>query len=200
VCVCFFSNLFAFHYGIQLNTILKPICCNLSLGLVIKARACKVASQKGSSRVIFHALGNAKKCEKMNPHIPKWTPILGIKVPMDSKIFREQLKGSKPIRLKNFFISLEKLLKRICLKWARMTHLDIWNTNYGQKKGRESNWQFDSRSLKVENRPNFLACRWFATYPWKALDKGYNFASKLISIGVLHTKLKVLNIFGLVCF
>jgi hypothetical protein len=49
-------------------------------------------------------------------------------------------------------------------------------------------WQFDSRPLKVKNHPNFLACRWHATYCWKAL-KGYNFASDLTSIGGLHTKL-----------
>ncbi len=36
-------------------------------------------------------------------------------------------------------------------------HLDTSNTSQGQKKGRESNWQFDSRPLKVENRPDFLA-------------------------------------------
>ncbi len=40
--------------------------------------------------------------------------------------------------------TIEKLLKRRCLKRARVTHLDIWNTSYGQKKVRESNWQFDS--------------------------------------------------------
>jgi len=27
-----------------------------------------------------------------------------------------------------------KLLKHRCLKWARIAHLDIWNTSYGQKK------------------------------------------------------------------
>jgi hypothetical protein len=70
-----------------------------------------------------------------------------------------------------------------------MTHLDIWNTSYGQKKGKESNWQFDSKPLKVGNHPNFLVCRWRATYHWKALDKGYNFVLNLISIGGLHTKL-----------
>jgi hypothetical protein len=31
-------------------------------------------------------------------------------------------------------------LKCRCLKWPRMSHLDIYNTSYGQKKGRESNW------------------------------------------------------------
>jgi hypothetical protein len=30
---------------------------------------------------------------------------------------------------------IENLFKRRCLKLARITHLDIWNTSYGQKKG-----------------------------------------------------------------
>jgi hypothetical protein len=84
---------------------------------------------------------------------------------------------------------IEKLLKHRCLKWARMTHLDISNTSYGQKKGWESNWQFDSRPLKVRNRPDFLAWRWLVTYHWKALNEEYNFALDLIPIGGLHTKL-----------
>jgi len=80
-------------------------------------------------------------------------------------------------------------LKCECLKWACMTHLDIWNTSYGQKKGRESNWQFDFRPLKVQNRPDLLACKWRATCCLKALNEGYNFASDLISIRGLHSKL-----------
>jgi hypothetical protein len=32
-------------------------------------------------------------------------------------------------------------------------------------------------------------CRWHARYPWKELNKGYNFASNLISIRGLNTKL-----------
>jgi hypothetical protein len=68
-------------------------------------------------------------------------------------------------------------------------HLDTSNTSYGQKKGRESNWQLDSRPLKVSNRPNSFAYRWRAEYRWKDLKKGYNFALNLISIRGLHTKL-----------
>jgi len=82
-----------------------------------------------------------------------------------------------------------KILEHRNLKWACIAHLDIWNTSYGQKNGRKSNWQFDSRPLKVENRPDFHACRWCATYRWKALDEGYNFASNIISIRGLHAKL-----------
>jgi hypothetical protein len=63
-----------------------------------------------------------------------------------------------------------KLLKRRCSKWPRITHLNICSSSYGQKKGRESNWQFDSRPLKVGNRslPN-VASR-SATWRWKALN------------------------------
>jgi hypothetical protein len=155
---------------------------------VTKARACKVASQEESPGVTSHAPRSAKECEGMNPHTPKWTPILGVGIPMDSWIFIGQLQGSKPIGLK---ISLYhwKDIKSRCLKWARMTHLDIWNTSYGQKKGWESNWQFNFWPLKIENQPDFLACGWRATYHWKALNEIYNFSSNLISIKGLHTKL-----------
>jgi hypothetical protein len=70
-----------------------------------------------------------------------------------------------------------------------MIHLNIYNTSYGQKKGRESNGQFDSQPLKVGNRLYFLVFRWRATYRWKALEEGYNFALNLISIRGLHAKL-----------
>jgi hypothetical protein len=81
------------------------------------------------------------------------------------------------------------LLKCKCLKWAHITHLDIWNTSYGQKKGRESNCPFDSQPLKVGNRPDLFAFTWCATYHWKSLNEGYNFASNLILIRGLHAKL-----------
>jgi hypothetical protein len=73
-----------------------------------------------------------------------------------------------------------KLLKRRCLKWACITHLNIWNTSYGQKKG---------RTEKVGNRPDLLVYRQRATYRWKAFDKGYNFALDRISIQGLFAKL-----------
>ncbi len=87
-----------------------------------------------------------------------------------------------------------KLLELRCLKWACMTHLDIWNTSYGQNKGWEWNWQFDARPPKVKNRPDLLVYRWRATYHWKDFDEGYNFASDLIPIVGLHTKLWAPNV------
>jgi len=65
-----------------------------------------------------------------------------------------------------------KLFEHNCLKWAHIAHFDIQNTSYGQKKGQESNCQFDSRPEKVGNRSDLLSCRQRATYRWKALDEG----------------------------
>ncbi len=75
-----------------------------------------------------------------------------------------------------------KVLKCRCPKWPRMSHLDICSSSYGQKKGRESNWQFDSRPIKVGNRPFPNVCSKSATWRWKALDESYNFGSNLVPI------------------
>jgi hypothetical protein len=83
----------------------------------------------------------------------------------------------------------EKLLKRRCLKWARIAHSDICNISYGQKKGRESNCQFDSRPLKVGNRPLPDFRFGSATWHWKALDESYNFALDRVAIEGLLAKL-----------
>jgi hypothetical protein len=42
-----------------------------------------------------------------------------------------------------FFGVIGKVLKRRYRKWPRIGHLDICRPSYGQKKGQESNWQFD---------------------------------------------------------
>jgi hypothetical protein len=38
----------------------------------------------------------------MNPHIPKWVPTLRVGIPMDFRIFRNQLQESKVIGLKSY--------------------------------------------------------------------------------------------------
>jgi hypothetical protein len=64
-------------------------CCNLSFGFVTKTKVCKVASQKGSPRVMPHVLESVGKCEGMNPHTPKGNSTLGVGSPVDSQIFKE---------------------------------------------------------------------------------------------------------------
>jgi hypothetical protein len=58
-----------------------------------------------------------------------------------------------------------------------------------QKEKPESNYQFDSRPLKIKNRPDPDACKWGATHCWKALDESYNFSLDLIPIGGLSKEL-----------
>jgi hypothetical protein len=89
-----------------------------------------------------------------------------------------------------------KVLKCRCRKWPRMSRLDICSTSYGQKKGRESNWQFNSRPQKVRNRPDPSVCRCSATHCWKALEESYKFALDLIPIRVLSRELWVPKVSG----
>ncbi len=60
-------------------------------------------------------------------------------------------------------------------KWPCIGHLDICSSSYGQKKGRESNWQFDFQALKVRNRPLPDLRIESVIHRWKDLDKGYKF-------------------------
>ncbi len=82
-----------------------------------------------------------------------------------------------------------KVLKFGYPKMALMSHLNIYSPCYGQKKGWESNWQFDSWPLKVGNQPNPGVCKWIATRCWKALKESYKFSLDLMPIGGLSKKL-----------
>ncbi len=52
------------------------------------------------------------------------------------------------------------------------------------KEGQRIKMSIDFRPLKVKNRLDLLTYRWRATYRWKALNKGYNFASYFTSIEI----------------
>jgi hypothetical protein len=87
-------------FVIDLQVIHDEQCHNLSLGLVTRARACKLASQEKSSKIRPYALENARECEGIDPHTPKGTPTLGVGVSVDSRMFKEQFQGLKPNGLK----------------------------------------------------------------------------------------------------
>jgi hypothetical protein len=82
-----------------------------------------------------------------------------------------------------------KVLKRKYRKCPRIGHLDICSPSYGQKKGRESNLQFDSRPLKVGNLPLSDIRFESVTWRWKDLDSGYNFGLDLVTIGLCNREL-----------
>jgi hypothetical protein len=125
-----------------------------------------------------------KECEDdiHNPEMGTWE---FSRTPENSEL---DCRGQNTSRRGVLYI-VEKLLKRRCQKWLRMSHSDICSTSYVQKKGQESKWQFDSRPLKVENQPDPGVCRWSATHHWKDLKESYKFALDLIPIEGLSKEL-----------
>jgi hypothetical protein len=162
-------------------------CRNPSIWLAIKARVlrgCGPRSRPGTHITCSRECKESKECEGMNPHTPKWTPTLGVGESWSPKgtpkTSERDLRGQISMACGALYIN-EKLLKRRCLKWARIAHLDIWNTSYGQKKAHIGPKE---------------GCRQRAIYRWKALDESYNFASDRIAIGALHKKLCALKVPG----
>jgi hypothetical protein len=102
---------------------------------------------------------------QVNSNVGSWSPKRIL------EFSEHNFRGQNSSPRKVFYIT-GNLLKHRCLKWARIAHLKICNTSYGQKRGRESNWKFDSRPLKVKNRPDSLVCKQRATYCWKVFNKG----------------------------
>jgi len=154
----------------------------------VKAKALQGCKPKRNPGVTSQTPGSVRKCEGVNPHTPKATPTWEMESRWTPEISKSDCRRQNSMAHGVLYI-IGKLLKRRCLKWALIVHLDIWNTSYGQKKGRESNCQFDSRPQKVGNRPDLLSCRGRATYRWKALDESYNFTSDCIAIRGLLAKL-----------
>jgi hypothetical protein len=123
------------------------------------------------------------------PYFETHTPEMGTWGPFGTPESSEfDCKGQNTLRWGVIYI-IGKLSKFRCRKWPHLSHLDICSTSYGQKKGWESNWRFDSRPLKVRNRPNPDACRWSGEHCWKVLKKSYNFASDLVPIQGLSKEL-----------
>ncbi len=89
------------------------------------------------------------KCE-VATHTPENGTWESSRTPKSSKL---DCKGQKTLHW-NVLYTIGKVLKCKCPKWPCMSHLDICSTGSGRKKGRESNWQFDSWPLKVGNRPD----------------------------------------------
>jgi hypothetical protein len=94
------------------------------------------------------------KCEG-EAHTPKSGKLESSETPENSELdCRGQISSHS-----SFLGVIGKVLKCRCPKWPRMSHLDICSSSYGQKKGQESNCQFDSRPLKFMNRPLPNVCR-----------------------------------------
>jgi hypothetical protein len=131
------------------------------------------------------------KCED-ETHTPKVGDLESYGTPATSELDNRRQNTS----IWGVLYTIGKVLKCRCPKWPRMSHLDIFSPSYGQKKGRESNWQFDSRPLKVGNRPLPDVCRQSAIGHWKALKESYNFGLDLTPIGGWSQELWVSKVPG----
>jgi hypothetical protein len=136
----------------------------LALGLRARQGGLQGCGPIRETQESFHMLpgvqrvwGHEPSHSQLNSHVRSWSP------KRSPKLSERNFKGQNS-SLRSVLYIIGKLLKLKCLKWARIAHLDIWNISYDQKKSWESNWQFDSRPLKVKNRPDFLACKQCATY------------------------------------
>jgi hypothetical protein len=98
------------------------LCCNPSLGLTTKAKAYKGTSQKWSPGVTFHVPGSVGKCEGINPHTPKWTPIWELEPRWTPKFSKGDYKGQYSLNWRVLYI-FGKILDPRCLIWACTSHL-----------------------------------------------------------------------------
>jgi hypothetical protein len=112
----------------------------------------------------------------------QWTP----------ESLENNFKGQNPLDWWVRYVT-ENLLQHECLKWALMTHLDISNTRYGQKKGQKSNcvlqphfegvWGWhshsrngdlgvfhDSRKLRAQLQGSKHPALKCSLYHWKGLE------------------------------
>jgi hypothetical protein len=94
------------------------------------------------------------KCE-VATHIPENGSLESSGTPENSE---HNCRGQNTLHWGVLYI-IEKVLKCRCPKWPHMSHLDICSPSYGQKKGRESNWQFDSKSREsTQIRCQYVEC------------------------------------------
>jgi hypothetical protein len=95
------------------------MCCNLSLGLMIKARACKDASQKWGPRVTFLAPMSVKECKGVWRNEPPHFQ-------MSSHFGSSNPDGFSNLQIMNTRVKthwIEKFLISLKISWK----LDVWN-------------------------------------------------------------------------
>jgi hypothetical protein len=182
------------------ETILHWLAFNLAKGEV---QNCKIFI--GKERMKCVPITYDIWCRSICVATPLW-PSVGVK-PNTSKVGDLESSGTpeclefnnkaQNTSMRGVLDVIGKVLKRRYRKWPRIGHLDICSPSYGQKKGRESNWQFDSRPLKVGNRPLHDLRIESAIRRWKDLDEGYKFGSNRVAIRLCSRELWAPKVPGL---
>jgi hypothetical protein len=125
-----------------------------------------------------------------------WSPTLGESEDLKSSGTPECLEFDSKAQNTSHWGALG-VIRKVLKRRYRNCHLDICSPSYGQKKGRESNWQFGSRPLNVGNRPLPDLRIESAIRRWKDLDEGYKFCLDLVAIRPSSRELWALKVPGL---
>jgi len=118
-------------------------CRNPSLGSRPRLRCCEVAGQEEarelrqeearelrqeeaweSHHILPGVLESVREYEGVNPHTPKATPTWEMESRWTFETSESDCRGQNSMDCGVLYI-IGKLLKRRCLKWARIAHLDI---------------------------------------------------------------------------
>jgi hypothetical protein len=91
--------------------------CNPNLELTIKARACKVAGQKGSLRM-------KESVREWTLTLPRELSFWELQSQRTPKFLKSNYRDQNPLD-QNVIYTIENFLECRCLKWAHITHLDI---------------------------------------------------------------------------
>jgi hypothetical protein len=102
-------NFSLFHSSFLICIVFKknPIVVTLALASRLRHIFARLqAKNEAGSHITWSR--ECKECEGMNPHTPKWTPIVGIGVPNGLANFQSAIAKVKTHRFEEFFISLKK--------------------------------------------------------------------------------------------
>jgi hypothetical protein len=141
------------------------LCVDLQLKWILKQSCNPSLELSNSTWNIPYTQGNQGDSQLSQPHFGQSVmmrltlPKVRTWSPPGLPRFQSSTAKGKTTRLEVFFIPLERSWSvdvQNGLAWA------IWTSAaqvMGKKKGWESNWKFDSRPLKVGNRPLLDVCR-----------------------------------------
>ncbi len=117
---------------------MTPNVITLALGLQPRQGLARLRAKKEVRESHQMLLGMQKSVREWTLTFPNEFSIWELESQWTFKSSKGDCRGQNPFDWKIIYI-IGKVLKRRCIKWARMTHLDIWNINYGQKKAQKSN-------------------------------------------------------------
>jgi hypothetical protein len=120
-------------------------CCPILTTLALGSQSRPGLERLRAKRKFGNHISCSQECKRMwmnkPSHYQRSSHFAKLKSQWTLESSKGNFRGQNSLDWTNPY-TIKNLLEYRCLKWVPMTHLDIWNTSYGQKKGQESNRQF----------------------------------------------------------